>query len=331
MAATGDFSFFNPTGRADQVDISLLQTLNPANSLYGSLAYRTPVYDAQTFVGGSLSRNAYDIGGDLEDEEISGSSDVVEAYVQRRFVRSRQRNLDGRVSLAWKRATTEQRGIEFSDDTHLLAAVQLNYDGLSASGIDVAQGLVSLGRWDDPERNLNRRQGGSGDFAEGTFSKLEAGYTRMQSFAALPNHSLLLRVAGQASGDMLPSLEQFSLGGPDSVRGYSRAEFLRDRGYFLSAEWIARAPGFADKPAFRNLLWGQVFQVSVFADYGRGWLNDPPQDDAGGVELGGAGFALRFEEPGRWLGRVQVAWPLTSHEPENEREPQLWLDLNYRF
>ncbi|MPL65723.1 Heme/hemopexin transporter protein HuxB [bioreactor metagenome] len=47
-----------------------------------------------------------------------------------------------------------------------------------------------------------------------------------------------LRLSGQLTPDKnLPTVEQFSLGGMSSVRGYEEGLLLGDKGYFLSAEW----------------------------------------------------------------------------------------------
>lgn len=47
-----------------------------------------------------------------------------------------------------------------------------------------------------------------------------------------------LRLSGQITPDKnLPTVEQFSLGGMSSVRGYAEGLLLGDKGYLLSAEW----------------------------------------------------------------------------------------------
>ena len=50
--------------------------------------------------------------------------------------------------------------------------------------------------------------------------------------------SLTLRLSGQVTPDKnLPTVEQFSLGGVSSVRGYANGLLMGDKGYLLSAEW----------------------------------------------------------------------------------------------
>ncbi len=49
---------------------------------------------------------------------------------------------------------------------------------------------------------------------------------------------LTMRLSGQVTPDKnLPTVEQFSLGGMSSVRGYMNGLLQGDKGYLLSAEW----------------------------------------------------------------------------------------------
>ncbi len=73
----------------------------------------------------------------------------------------------------------------------------------------------------------------------------------------------VLRLNAQLSNDPLVSLEQFSLGGMDSVRGYRENQLLRDNGAFASLE--VRVPILRDKE--KNPL----VALAPFFDFGAGW------------------------------------------------------------
>ena len=144
--------------------------------------------------------------------------------------------------------------------------------------------------------------------------------------------SILLRVDGQYSDDPLVSLEQFSLGGPNSVRAYSVSEVLAERGGVASLELILGAPGIARHPAFGSYTWGQLLQLSLFADYAKGWLNPPllsVKDRS--TELSGVGGALQFSVPGRVFARLEVATPLSNRPVGNGRDPQFYFRLGASF
>ena len=94
---------------------------------------------------------------------------------------------------------------------------------------------------------------------------------------------LVLRLNGQFSSDPLFALEQFVLGGSDSVRGYRENTILRDNGVFGSAE--VRVP----------ILYGKehkpILMVAPFVDIGSGWNSTANN----GIEtLPSAGLGLIF-------------------------------------
>ena len=160
--------------------------------------------------------------------------------------------------------------------------------------------------------------------ASGEFDKVALQIQRLQRLTQYT--SLVLRVDGQYTSDPLVSLEQFSMGGPDSVRAYPVAEALAEKGGVASLELILGAPGFAGRPAFGSHTWGQILQLSVFADYAHGELNEPvsAQQD-GSVNLAGAGVSVQFSLPGRVFTRLDVATPLTDRDPANGRDPQYYF------
>ena len=162
-----------------------------------------------------------------------------------------------------------------------LSTLTLDYDwnridtrfrGINQFTIAYSHGFKNvLGALDDYDTTTTvpaSRFGASGDF-----DKVSLNVQRLQRIVG--NVSFLLRINGQYSSDRLVSLEQVSIGGPDSVRAYPVAEALADKGGTATGELILGAPGFADKPAFGNRTWGQVLQISFFFDYGLGEINEP--------------------------------------------------------
>ena len=73
-------------------------------------------------------------------------------------------------------------------------------------------------------------------------------------------HQLHFRASGQFANDSLLPIEQFSVGGLDSVRGFRTNQLVRDNGYTASLEY--RLPLFANPVGWRNL------QLAAFADTG---------------------------------------------------------------
>jgi len=96
------------------------------------------------------------------------------------------------------------------------------------------------------------------------------------------------RLAGQYSPDALVSNEQYAIGGLDTVRGYTEAAELGDRGYSATLE--LRTNAFA-KPLHvpEGLLHG-----FVFVDYGAISVVSPLPKQLTSTQLGSYGVGVRL-------------------------------------
>ena len=95
---------------------------------------------------------------------------------------------------------------------------------------------------------------------------------------------LVLRVNAQLSDEPLLALEQFSIGGMQSVRGYRENQLLRDNGIFASAElripiWLAK-----DKTPLVSL--------APFFDFGSGWNVNKVEDNNQTIASVGVGVLV---------------------------------------
>jgi hemolysin activation/secretion protein len=101
----------------------------------------------------------------------------------------------------------------------------------------------------------------------------------------------IFRSQFQYSDSPLLTLEQISIGGRYSVRGYRENTLLRDKAVLTSFE--------ARLPVVNNAAWADYLELAPFVDFGRGWdvnLKTPQPKD---LESVGAGlrWALTFEWP----------------------------------
>ncbi|HND00033.1 MAG TPA: ShlB/FhaC/HecB family hemolysin secretion/activation protein [Myxococcota bacterium] len=76
-------------------------------------------------------------------------------------------------------------------------------------------------------------------------------------------NEVLLRVTGQWTPDPLLALEQLSVGGYGSVRGYPENQLVRDRGAVSSLEFHL--------PIAYNRSGAPMVQLAPFFDYGAAW------------------------------------------------------------
>ncbi len=363
LRATIDWN--NPTGGADKVTATLQQTYNPKNNPFWSLDYER--YLGRGFViGANLFKNRFDIGGEFAANQISAQTDNRSVYLDKSFIRSRQKNLSSKLSLTQKISTTRTAGAQTNTDRLSVLELELNYDsvdtfhpfrllldkvvpenfggGLNFATLTFSRGFNdifgAMGSSGDQlagatDSRSSRRGNTADELADGQFVKVSANYQRLQLISK--NQSLLFKTEFQWSKDILVPLEQYSVGGPENVRGYPDAQGLFDRAYFFSLEYIFNAPFIADKPAFKNRTWGEVFQFSVFYDFATAQQNEAldtaaDRNTSGSwVTFKSVGMGVRFNVPGMIDSRLMYATELGAEIPNDGRFGHIWGDFTYSF
>ncbi len=115
---------------------------------------------------------------------------------------------------------------------------------------------------------------------------------------------LLIRGNVQLSDSPLVPVEQFGLGGQETVRGYRQDTLLTDNGALLSAE--VRVP-IVRVPELQGVL-----QVVPFVDVGTGWNSEGTDPDPN--TLVGAGLGLAWQQGDNLSIRVDWGIPIVSVE-----------------
>lgn len=340
----------NITGFADKLTLTGQQAYNPKNNIFLGADYERFLANGYR-VGGFFNVNTFAVGGEFASSDISARTETQGVFLEKSITRSRQRNLLTRFGFTRKKSETITRANSTNRDRLAVFGLLLNFDsvdtfgftdagvgGINFASIEFSRGVEnffdSMGTSSDatalPVGLRPSRSGDKKGFAEGNFNKIFASYTRLQTI--IKNHSLLFRSEVQWTSDILVPLEQYSIGGPDSLRAFPSAQILYDKAYFLSFEWLVNAPGFADKLAFDNRTWGELLQVSAFYDMAAGALNDPFTVEQDGYKvLKGAGVGLRFTIPGMFESKLLWATEIGGEDVGNGRNLQVWGDVTYRF
>lgn len=296
-----DFSWNNPTGQGDNLDLSLLQAVAPENTTFGSLGYHLPFGWRGFGAILGVSRNAFRalIDNAGTTTEFEGTINTYEAGFDWNFKRSRL--LNGRAALLYARKASELSGIgntSITDDVLKVAALTLSGDRIDTrfKGLDLG--------------SLRFRQGFGSEFSGVTagglptdFTIYDVRYTRLQQLGE--TQSLVAQLRIQDTPDSLSSLEQFALSGPDAVRAYQVGDFLRDTGGLASLEYKVQAPGFSDRSGPFKRRWGELLQFGLFYDYAYGKDNDSPVRE----ELSGYGLNIQFGVPRSFDILLQGAAP----------------------
>jgi hemolysin activation/secretion protein len=135
---------------------------------------------------------------------------------------------------------------------------------------------------------------------------------------------LLVKTDVQLSDSRLLGLEQFGIGGQESVRGYRQDYLLQDNGFLASAE--VRLP-ILRVPQVRGLL-----QVAPFIDVGTGWSNaGTPKVPGIPNTLVGTGLGLLWRQGDNLTIRLDFGIPLVSIALRGDtwQENGVYFSINY--
>ncbi len=117
-------------------------------------------------------------------------------------------------------------------------------------------------------------------------------------------NELVLRVAGQWTDEPLLALEQFSVGGMGTVRGYLENQLVRDRALVSSVGFRV--------PVFFNKAGAGIVHVVPFYDFGGAWnVDDSPNPNT--ISSVGLGLVLT---PGKHLS-AEIYWGYALRDMDN--------------
>lgn len=321
----------NLFGNADLLALNLMGTFSPTNNQYADVLYVQPVFKSLFKVGGGAKVNFFKVGEELEDLDINGQSIIVNGFVDYKMIHTKLDQLSLVADLSLKSATSKVVDTVAAEDKLTVLRFDALYSGVDRwlwtasheASASISVGLADfLGSMPSDGDGLSGRRGGSGQFAGGDFTKLNFAYSRLQPTFNL--QSLLFRFQAQVTSDLLTSLEQYSLGGPYSVRAYPVAEVLVDNALFTSFEYILRA-----SPDVKQ-TWLNNLQLSVYFDYASGDLNDPLINEPSSATLSGIGLGLQVEPFNKFRARIDFA-KATGDEPSDLQSLPFYFSMEYRF
>lgn len=129
------------------------------------------------------------------------------------------------------------------------------------------------------------------------------------------------KIATQLTPDSLLPLEQFSVGGLDTIRGYRQNQFVADNGITDSFE--------VRIPVVNNLSgWGSI-QIAPFVDFGKVWSNSGEGID--NRIFASSGLGLRWQL-NSFVARLDWGVPLTSFTRQGDslQDNGLYFSVMYQ-
>ncbi|MFM6157687.1 MAG: ShlB/FhaC/HecB family hemolysin secretion/activation protein, partial [Sphaerospermopsis kisseleviana] len=139
-----------------------------------------------------------------------------------------------------------------------------------------------------------------------------------------PDTTLLLRSDLQLADRPLVPLEQLSIGGQQSVRGYRQDQLLADNGLFASGELrtsIIKIP-----------KWQTTVQLSPFFDFGTVWNHYNSETKILKQTLSSVGLGLRFLVGNNFNARIDWGIPLVKIDRSGNtlQENGIYFTVEYK-
>jgi hemolysin activation/secretion protein len=342
--AFAQFQIHNPTTLGDQIDLSVLQSFSPQNATYGAFAYTIPVMTPRLKFSLGASTNDFVLGSGNKESTIvantlvlKGKSTVFDSSLRYQIERSRVTNYSAQLKVMRIKSQLQIGETNSNPFDNIVENYELSfdYDRLNEKKRVLQQANIAI-------ISSNLTDGGL-EGQEKNPTILTADYSRL-SFINIPftkyETRLVLRFSGQYAGKSLGSVNQWAMGGPTRMRGFTINEYYADDAGYLSADWIFKGPSFNGYKIFGEKL-ESMFQPFVFADIGYGKVHSFQQsavaDDSTKAELADVGVGLKLGYTDHFKGNLMVAKSVKStntaltEDIKPDRGVNTYIDLQYTF
>lgn len=325
-------SAFNALGAGDVLAASVGYGLDPADSWQAALSLSVPSarIDGLSAIAG-ISRSEMEVNtGPFAAMRLTGPTTLFYAGSDWKFIQRTDLQVQASARLIHEESELEGLGMLLSRHSFdvIDAGISLRHTDRRWRGMNLAQVSVrkSVNDESSPYNWLYASHAPYFWVARMSLARLQA----------LPgNQRLMLRGSAQFTEDALTPLEQFSVGGPSSVRAYPLSNALGDRGVQATLEYQLSAPGFADTPSpFDGRRWGDLVDLNVFYDWGR--TSPAPDNRRLGVlpitlEGAGVGVGLRLPWKPELRLDLSAAKPTGSYAGSDQRSTQYWARISSTF
>ncbi|MEN4904466.1 ShlB/FhaC/HecB family hemolysin secretion/activation protein [Luteimonas sp. TWI1416] len=323
---------YNVLGASDTLSANLAYGVDPADSWQAAVALNLPFAHTPGLSGVfGLSRSELELNtGPMAALEIHGPTTIGYAGLDWTFAQSA--GLTASASARWIHEQSRLDGLGMELSRHkfdvLETGVRLRHTDRRLRGINVAEATV--------RKSINDESPGFNWLYPAHASHFLVSKLSLARLQALPgNQRVLLRGSAQFTEDALVPLEQFSLGGPDSVRAFPLSSALGDRGVLASFEYQVDAPGFADRASpLEGGTWRDLLTFSLFYDWGRvSPADDNRRRGALPIALEGAGVGIGLRLPWQPDMRLDLtaARPTARHRAFDDDGTQIWARLGMTF
>lgn len=319
-------NFYNLADQADQLNINLLATIDPSNSVYVGTSYRFKI--APYFQSSSLNsifkhgwnttlgyqQTEYVAGGNIEAINYEGQANTFYLKLDKDLILRNSHKLNTGFVLSKKEAVTEQNGREESSDklsiftwtTQFRWNDRLGSPAANLIKFDFHQGLPGVaGALENGDPNISRTgiENGSSIQAPMDFTRYNLLISRNQGAGP---YRFVSKLNMQYTEDLLLASELSNLGGAIAVRGYRNSDFSGDRSTILSMEIIGRSSARKFSMPISDL------SLAGFIDYGIGERLSPLGNEDSRAEMLSIGGYAQFLNEGKFSSKMEIAMPLKA-------------------
>ncbi len=330
--AEAGLEWANPFRLGDVFNVIVDYALDPNDNVYGAMTYQAPIGHTpglSAVVG--ASRNELQINsGTFAALDVKGPSSLYYGGLDWKFINRDDLESVATLHVIREESRLDSLGMQLSNEKFTVA--ELGWHALQTDkrfhGVNILQvGLRQSLKDDSAEPDL------VSPVHSRNFLVAKVAYTRMQFLTK--SQRLDFKLVGQYTRDALVPLEQFALGGPDSVRAYPIADALRDRGYYTAIEYHTYAPGFGDVISpFYGRPWRELLEFQVFVDYAKGFsagANRSATPDAAEYSGAGAGLIFRLPRFSRFEFHLDGAVPLGSVKSSDGKGFHIYSKFSFTF
>lgn len=261
-----------------------------------NIRYTLPLDNAWD-IGGYAMLNRVKLGREFEDQDVRGKSQVYGIFIDNYLINTERTDFSLTYGFDYKDSINHQNGAMTSHDRLRIAKFGLDLDVTDNTGRTI---LTNEAAWGIPNimggskiKDSETSNGAGGKFFKDTMNLL-----RLQKMPF--SSAILWKSQIQLSPYVLPSSEQFQIGGITNVRGYPPAESVGDRGYSTTFEWSFPPYLFPKnvKVPFSKANFYDAFRVVTFYDWASSRLKKPtaPTDKTKTLSSLGCGVRLNLPE-----------------------------------
>ena len=326
----------NLLGNADYLNISLLQTVFPADTTFWQTSYESNFFSPRFRAGIDISQNQFLVDQSSSASNIDISGIVSVAAVQGSYIAQRSRKKNSSYKLRYEKIDSDLQVGDIAIPDYLderLSHISLSYQFDVLDDVNKRLHEVSF-TYDNGHFDFGFSEG-----QEENYHVLSIDYTLL-SFVKVPffdsSSRVIFRTYTQYSGTNLSSLARFSLTGPTKVRGFSPSYFTADDAVYLGADWIFNSPSILNF-SLAGVEFNEVFKPFVFVDYAYGYqhLLDIKEKYAT-AQLADVGMGFQVSHRSGFNGNIQLAFPILSELKVAGEDPEydsvrLTFDFQYVF